>query len=76
MLNKPENLLLLQSVGIMLQMVNAQLATVVKSPVVTLLFGSVVAGFQFYVQHAGNNLPTATPAQNVIVDPQGNKPKE
>ena len=50
----PTTLLLLQSLLITLQTVNAALGTVVKDPAISLLIGAVIGGFQYFVQNVGN----------------------
>ena len=47
-------ILLLQSIGITLQMVNGGLGVAIHNPVLSLVLGAVIGGFQFYVQHVGN----------------------
>jgi hypothetical protein len=63
---KTNTLLLLQSILIVLQVINAGLAEVLPStPVahfIALCSAAILGGFQFYVQHLGNQ---ATPEQKL-----------
>lgn len=53
---------LLQSVGCMLQLINTGMAALHPNPVFALIFSSVVAGFQLYLQQIGNeSQPPSTP---------------
>jgi hypothetical protein len=56
--------LLLQSMLITLQMVNAGIATIPSVPTaVAVIASAVVGGFQFYVNHLGNQIvPPSPPA--------------
>ena len=55
-------ILLLQSLLIFLQMVNAALGTSLHAPVVvSVLLAAFVGAFQFYVNHLGNQTPPAPP---------------
>lgn len=56
-------ILLLQSLLITLQMLNAGLSGVVHNPVVSLMLGAIVGGFQFFVQNVGNK---TLPDKNVL----------
>jgi hypothetical protein len=51
---KPNTLLLLQSVCITVQTINAGLAAITQNAAVALIVGALAGGLQFYVQHAGN----------------------
>jgi len=52
-------LLLLQSIGVTLQVVNAGLGTTVHNPAMSVMVGAIVAGYQFFIQHLGNQaIPT------------------
>jgi hypothetical protein len=50
----PTTLLLLQSMLITLQTINAALGTIVKNPVISLIVGAAIGGFQYFVQNIGN----------------------
>ena len=55
-------LVVLQGIGITLQTVNAGIATVTHNAVVALIVCAVVGGYQFTIQHLGNQmLPQAAP---------------
>lgn len=60
----PNVTLLLQSLLIFFQMVNAALATgtagVHVPPIVSMLLAAFVGAFQFYVTHVGNGIPPKT----------------
>ena len=47
-------LLILQSIGIALQALNAGLSAVVHDPAVSLIVSAVIGGYQFFCQHIGN----------------------
>jgi hypothetical protein len=47
-------ILLLQSIAITLQTINAGLSGVVHDPVLSLMVASIVGGYQFYIQNLGN----------------------
>ena len=58
----PTLLLLLQSMLVTLQVINAGLATIVQDQAITLVVGAVVGGLQYFVQHVGNqSVPPPTP---------------
>lgn len=60
-MKNPGTLLMLQSLLCSLQVFNAGLATVGSVPPLAILgVASIVAGFQFYVQHRGNQLTPPT----------------
>jgi len=63
-------ILLLQSIGITLQMVNGGLGSTIKDPVVSLVIAAVIGGFQFYVQHVGNQ--STSPTVQAQLDMQKN----
>jgi hypothetical protein len=50
----PTTLLLLQSMLITLQTINAALGTIVQNPAISLVIGAVIGGFQYFVQNIGN----------------------
>lgn len=50
------SMLVLQSVGIAVQLINAQIATVTHNSTVALIVGAVAGSFQYYLQHTGNRL--------------------
>lgn len=47
-------LLILQSIGIALQALNAGLSAVVHDPAVSLIVSAIIGGYQFFCQHIGN----------------------
>jgi len=47
-------LLALQSLGIVLQMLNGGIASVTHNGTVALFLGAAVGGFQYFLQHVGN----------------------
>ena len=47
-------ILLLQSIAITLQTINAGLSGVVHNPVLSLMVAAIVGGYQFYIQNVGN----------------------
>lgn len=51
---KPNTILLLQSLLITAQTINAGLAAVTHNAVLALVVCAAVGGFQFFVQHIGN----------------------
>lgn len=56
----PNTILLLQAIGITLQMINASLAVIIHSESIALLVGAVIGGYQFYIQHLGNKTNTSS----------------
>lgn len=48
----------LQGLGITLNLINIGLAVVTKDAVVVLIFGAIVGGYQYFIQHLGNTTPT------------------
>jgi len=57
-MSKTTWLLVLQGLGVTLQLINAQFAVITKNAAAALIFSSVLAGYQVILQRAGNN---ATP---------------
>lgn len=53
---KPNTIVLLQSIGVTVQTINAGIATVLHEPIVTLIVAGVAAGYQFFVAHLGNEM--------------------
>ena len=58
---KPETLLLLQSICITVQTLNAGIAAVTQNATLALIVGALAGGLQFYVQHAGNRSEPRAP---------------
>jgi hypothetical protein len=50
-------LLILQGLGVTLQLINAQIAVLTHSATVALIVSAVLAGYQFVLQHLGNQTP-------------------
>jgi hypothetical protein len=50
-------ILILQSVGIFLQMVNAQIGVITHNASIAALAGAAIGAYQFYIQHLGNQSP-------------------
>jgi len=50
----PNTILALQSIGVTLQMINAGLSGIVHSPAASLTISAVVGGYQYFIQHLGN----------------------
>lgn len=58
-------ILLLQSILIFFQMVNAAIGTMEHiNPVVVLLLSAFVGSFQFYVNHLGNKIEPPPPSSH------------
>ena len=55
--------LLLQSIAITLQTINAGLSGVIHNPVLSLMVAAIVGGYQFYIQNIGNQ---SLPARAVL----------
>lgn len=51
---KPTTILALQSLGIAMQIINTGIATTHANPVLVLVIGACVGGFQFFLQRVGN----------------------
>jgi hypothetical protein len=56
----PTTLLLLQSMLITLQTINASLGVVIKNPAISVVVAAAIGGFQYFVQNVGNK---ATPPE-------------
>lgn len=61
-------IVLLQSIGIFLQLVNAGIGTATHNATLTLLIGAGVAAYQYYTNHLGN--------QSIPLSYQGSQPQE
>lgn len=57
-----------QAVLIFLQFVNTGVATVIKDPVISLLIGGALAGFQYFVNHLGNH--SLSPEVSMVLTPE------
>lgn len=53
-MNRASTLIVLQGIGITAQVINAGIGTVTHQPETVLIVGAVVAGYQFIIQHLGN----------------------
>jgi hypothetical protein len=53
-MSRTDLLIVLQGVGIAAQVINAGVGTVTHDPGAVLVVGAVVAGYQFVIQHLGN----------------------
>jgi hypothetical protein len=53
-MKRSDILIVLQGVGIAAQIINAGIGTVTHEPGVVLMVGGIVAGYQFIIQHLGN----------------------
>jgi hypothetical protein len=51
---KPTTILLLQAIGVTVQILNAGIAAEIHNGVVTLCIAAIAGGYQFFVQHIGN----------------------
>jgi hypothetical protein len=52
----PNMMLVLQSVGVTLQMINAGLSGIVHSPAASLVISATIGGYQYLIQHLGNQV--------------------
>ena len=50
----PNILLVMQGIGLSLQMINAGLSGIVHSPAASLVISATIGGYQYIVQHLGN----------------------
>ena len=55
-------ILFLQSMLISAQVLNAGIATITHNAAAALIAGAVVGGFQYFVQHVGNQTVPAPPS--------------
>jgi hypothetical protein len=63
-------MLVLQSIGVTLQMVNAGLSGVVHNPAASLVISATIGGYQYLIQHLGNQVdPTKTTVETVKTAP-------
>lgn len=53
-MTRANKLVIAQGVGITLQIINAQIATVIHNATIALIVGAIVAGYQFIIQKMGN----------------------
>lgn len=60
-MSKSTWLLVAQGLGITLQMVNLGIGTVTHDAGVALITGAFVSGYQFVIQHIGNQTPPSLP---------------
>ena len=50
-------LLILQGIGVTAQLINAQIAVVTHSATIALTVSAILAGYQYVLQHLGNQTP-------------------
>jgi hypothetical protein len=67
----PNILLVMQGIGLSLQMINAGLSGIVHSPAASLIISAVIGGYQYIIQHLGNQTPPDK--TTVIIEPGGKK---
>ncbi len=63
-MSRTDWLLVLQGVGITVQMLNASLASLTHNASLALILGALFGGFQFVVQRIGNNSVPDQPRSN------------
>ena len=56
-------LLVFQAAGVTAQLINGQVGVLTHNAAVALIIGAVLGGFQYAVQHLGNQTPVEPPKQ-------------